>query len=71
MLKKAVILILLFSLLAVGCSKAPQTAPVGSDEAGSVSDVGSGISGIDQEEKELDSSDLEGMDSALSDIENS
>jgi hypothetical protein len=58
--------------LFVGCAKQqPVPEPSGVIGSATVEEVGAGISDIDDISDELDSSDLEDIDSTLEDIENS
>ena len=71
MVKNLILASLFLMLVVIGCSQASQTAPAADSGSQGVDDVGTGLSQVDEEEEQLDSSGLEDVDSSLSEIENS
>ena len=68
-----ILLLILVISLFLGCAKQPVTEPMPEEVPGTVDEVDeieTGISDISDIDEELDTSDLDGIDTMLEDIEN-
>ena len=73
MVLKKILIVLTIVLFLIGCAKQPVTEPMPEEvpeTVGEVDEIETGISDISDIDEELDTSDLDGIDTMLEDIEN-